>query len=125
MAVTGNMAVNNGQITTGIEILNRPPFEGIPITLDDDSFGETGVVKAGSLITAEGTTATAGADAIGVLLTDVWKERPQGTILKKAYVNLKRIKESLGDDYSTQYGDDISTVQSALPMVIFEEDPGE
>ena len=50
--------------------------------------------------------------------------RPQGTILKKAYVNLTRIKESLGDAYDTMYTN-LDTIKTALPMIVFEEDLGE
>ena len=118
MAVNGNMKVTNATIAGSEEILNRPPYEGVSMTLDDEAFSENGVVKAGSLITAKGTVSAE--EAVGVLLTDVYKERPQGTVLKKAYVNLKRIKESLGEgDYSTQYG----TIPTNLPMIVFEEDP--
>ena len=121
MAITGNMAVTNDTIVSGIEILNRPPYEGVPMTLDDEAFKTDGVVKAGSLIDKGGKVPESAAGAVGILLFDVYKERPQGTILKKAYVNLKRIKESIGDDaYSTQYG---TVPITALPMIVFEEEP--
>ena len=127
MSVTGKMAVANETISGGVEILNRPPYEGVPMTLDDTLFSTSDVVKAGALIKADGTTASAGADAVGILLFDVYKNRPQGTILKKAYVNVTRIKESLGDsDFTTQYGSDgenITTAQESLPMIVFEEIP--
>ena len=121
MAITGNMAVTNDTIVSGIEILNRPPYEGVPMTLDDEVFEKDGVVKAGSLIDKGGKVPESADDAVGILLFDVYKERPQGTILKKAYVNLKRIKESIGDDaYSAQYG---TVPIAALPMIVFEEAP--
>ena len=128
MSVTGKMAVANETISGGVEILNRPPYEGVSMTLADDAFTEgKDVIKAGSLITKDAKTATSGADAVGILLFDVYKNRPQGTILKKAYVNVARIKESLGDsDFTTQYGEsgaNISDAQTALPMIVFEEIP--
>lgn len=127
MAVTGKMAVANETISGGVEILNRPPYEGVPMTLGDTLFSTSDVVKAGALIKADGTTASAGAGAVGILLFDVYKDRPQGTILKKAYVNVTRIKESLGEDFTTQYGEVSGSVseeiQTALPMIVFEEIP--
>lgn len=93
------------------------------MTLDDTMFSTKDVIKAGALIDKDGKTVSSGANAVGILLFDVYKDRPQGTILKKAYVNVTRIKESLGEDYDTQYGDDLQTVQTALPMIVFEEAP--
>lgn len=126
MAVTGTMKVTNQTVGGGVEILNRPPYEGVSMTLDDDAFSDAEVVKAGSIITENGTVSSGGSDAAGILLFDVYKDRPQGTILKKAYVNLKRIKESLGDKYDSQYGSgesNLSAIKTALPMIVFEEKP--
>lgn len=127
MAVTGTMAVKNEAFGNAVEILNRPPYEGVPMTLNDEVFESADVVKAGSVITSEGKIAESGTGAAGILIWDVYKDRPQGTILKKAYVNLNRIKESLGDDaYETQYGvseSNLAAIQSALPMIVFEEKP--
>ena len=94
MSVTGNMAVVNGTAGVGIEILNRPPYEGVPVTIDDEEFASKDVIKAGSLITTDAKVAkSAEAENVaGVLLYDVYKGSPQGTILKKAYVNVKRVK---------------------------------
>ena len=127
MSVTGKMAVANETISGGVEILNRPPYEGVSMTLDSDEvFKSKDVVKAGSLIDKDGKVVSSGTGAVGILLFDVYKDRPQGTILKKAYVNLTRIKESLGEDYETQYGEseaNLKTIQTALPMIVFEEIP--
>lgn len=128
MSVTGKMAVANETISGGVEILNRPPYEGVSMTLDSDEvFKSKDVVKAGSLIDKDGKVVSSGTGAVGILLFDVYKDRPQGTILKKAYVNVTRIKESLGDsDFTTQYGEsgaNISDAQTALPMIVFEEIP--
>lgn len=121
MSVTGNMAVKNATFGTGVEILNRPPYEGVPITLDEDAF-EKDVVKAGTLITKDGKIDNEGTEPFGILLSDVYKDRPQGTVLKKAYVNLKRIKESLGQDtYGTMYAA-VETLKTKLPRIEFEED---
>ena len=125
MAIEGKMKVSNDVVGGGIEILNRPPYEGVPVTLNSTVFADKEVIKAGSLITDKGLVASAAEGAAGVLLFDVYKDAPQGTILKKAYVNVKRIKESLGGDFTTQYGEDVSTAQEKLPMIVFEEISGE
>ena len=122
MAREGKMAVNTATISGGVEILNRPPYEGVSMTLDESAvFSDTDVVKAGSLIDKDGKVAESADNAVGILLFDVYKDRPQGTILKKAYVNLTRVKESIGDEaYQTQY----ATVPiTTLPMIVFEEEP--
>ncbi len=123
MSVTGNMAVKNATFGTGVEILNRPPYEGVPITLDDEAFSDSDVVKAGTLIKKNGTVDDSGAEPFGILLSDVYKDRPQGTVLKKAYVNLKRIKESITEGtYETMYSD-VEALKTKLPRIEFEEEP--
>ena len=122
--VTGKMNVTTAAANGSVEILNRPPYEGVPMTLADEAFSKETVVKAGSLIKADGTVSADGTSPVGILLVDVYKDRPTGTILKKAYVNLTRIKESLGDAFSTAY-EDVSALKTALPMIEFEDAPGE
>ena len=94
-----------------VQILKRKPFEGIAITLDfTDVVGD--VVKAGTPIDADGVASNDG-DAIGILLHDVSKARPQGTILKKAYINTAVAEEHCGLTYA-------SAMKAVLPMVVFE-----
>lgn len=123
--VTGKMSVTTAAVNGSVEILNRPHPEGVPMTLADEAFAENEVVKAGTLIKADGTVSNDGSDPVGVLRVDVYKDRPTGTILKKAYVNLKRIKESVGDSYWGTAYTDVKTLKTALPMIEFEDAPGE
>lgn len=101
-----------------VRILKRPPFEGVPITLDFTSVTDvdagTGrkVVKAGSPISAAGVVANS-SSAIGILLFDVLENRPQGTILKKAYID-----EAVAEAHAGVSYDD--AVKAALPMIVFE-----
>ena len=113
-----NMQYKSASFGGDVQILKRPPFEGVPITLDFSSVSDvdpaTGfkVVKAGTPISVAGVTSNDG-DAIGILLWDVLEDRPQGTILKKAYINLAVAEAHCGltiDD----------AVKAALPMVVFE-----
>lgn len=101
-----------------VQILKRPPFEGVPITLDfsnvetKDTATGLKVVKAGSPISAAGVVANT-SSAIGILLFDVLEDRPQGTILKKAYINKSVAESHCGLTYD-------AAVKAALPMVVFE-----
>lgn len=106
----GDMGVVTQKVNSGVEILNRIPFEGVPMTIDftsvSDTDAETGekVVKAGTPIDGTGkpqkTTPFAG--AVGILLHDVYEGRPQGTILKKAYINHKRVTAHTGITYDAK-----------------------
>ena len=100
-----------------VQILKRKPFEAIPMTLDFSSV-ETKlangkkVVKAGTPIGATGTVDNT-ATVVGILLHDVTEDRPQGTLLKKAYINTEVAKAHSGVTIE-------SAVKTALPMIVFE-----
>lgn len=102
-----------------VEILKRPPFEGIPVTLDFTNVTAVNgkkVVKAGSPIgKGEGTTYVVDNTATveGILLHDVEESRPIGTILKKAYINTSVAQTHSGVTIA-------AAAKGALPMVIFE-----
>ena len=98
-------------------ILKRLPFEGVPMTLDFTSVVATDdagnkVVKAGTPIGPNGTADNTGT-VVGILLYDVIEKRPQGTLLKKAYID-----EDVAKTHSGVTID--SAVKAALPMVVFE-----
>ena len=95
-----------------VEILKRPPFEGIAITLQNTCFNSDGVAKAGSPISKMGLVAN-DENAIGILLHDVYLERPQGTIIKKGYINTAVAQEHSGVTIA-------DAVKTALPMIVFE-----
>ena len=111
-----NMQYEQHTYGADVQILKRPPFEGIPITLDFTSVvaGADGVkrVKAGAPISAAGVVANT-SSAIGILLFDVDEFRPQGTILKKAYLNKSVAEANCGLTYD-------AAVKAALPMIVFE-----
>ena len=100
-----------------VNILKRPPFEAIPLTLDMltvSTFNDKGkkIVRAGSPIDGDGKVANTG-DAVGVLLNDVTEDRPQGKILKKAYIDTETAKDHSGVTIA-------DAVKSANPMLVFE-----
>lgn len=117
----GDMLFESVDIGGQVEILNRTPFEGVPMTIDftsvDTEDADTGekVVYAGTPIDSSGkpqkTTPWTG--AVGILLHDVYESRPQGTILKKAYIN----KTAAEANASVTYDD---ALYKLFPMIVFE-----
>ena len=120
-----NMQYEVKAFAADVEILKRPPFEAIPLTLAQvtaSSLPVSGYTKndegkvvalAGAPINGDGEVDNTG-DAIGILKTDViLNDRPQGVILKKAYIN-----EDVAKTHSGITVD--STVKAVLPMVVFE-----
>ena len=106
------MLVTNTSVQTTPEILKRKLGAEylVPITITDF---DNGVCKAGSPIGADGTVQN-GADAVGILLYDVYEQNPNGSLVKAfAVINTANAKANTGltiDD----------AVKTALPMVIFE-----
>lgn len=104
----GDMLVENYTFGCGAEILNRPPFKAVAMTIDftgvtkKDDTGKL-IVKAGTPISKDGKQVTEApwTDAVGILLVDVREDRPQGTILTEAYVNKKRAQDNSGLTYDT------------------------
>ena len=100
-----------------VQILNRKPFEAIPMTLDFSSVSDKlangkKVVKAGTPIGSAGVVDNTGT-VVGILLHDVTEDRPQGTLLKKAYIKTEVAKTHSGVTID-------QAVKTALPMVVFE-----
>lgn len=99
-----------------VQILKRRPFEGIAITLDfsavADEVNGKKIVKAGTPIGETGVVDNT-ATVVGILLHDVVEDRPQGTVLKKAYINTAVAEKHAGVTYA-------AAVKTALPMVVFE-----
>lgn len=106
------MNVKNTNINSTPEILKRK-LGGellVPVTITEF---EDGVCKAGSPIDEDGAVANS-ADAIGILLYDVYEENPNGSIVKAyATINLANAEANSGltiDD----------AVKTALANVTFE-----
>lgn len=121
----GDMAVTNIAIGGAVEILNRKEFEGVPMTLDftnvdADASGEY-VVKAGTPINGSGVavSSTPWTGAVGILLHDVYKDRPQGTILTEAYVHTDRAETNSGLTYDAA----LTTALNAAGCRIRFEEP--
>ena len=100
-----------------VQILKRKPFEAIPMTLDFTSVSTKlangkKVVKAGTPIGSTGVLDNT-ATVVGILLHDVTEDRPQGTLLKKAYIDTAVAQEHSGVTIE-------AAVKTALPMIVFE-----
>jgi len=103
----GDMAYKSADIADSTLILNRAEFEGVPMTIDftdvTDTYGDTGrlIVKAGTPINASGVpvVATPWTGATGILLDDVTDNRPQGTVLTQAYINVTKAQAHSGLTY--------------------------
>lgn len=117
----GDMLFESVDIGGQVEILNRSPFEGVPMTIDFTSVSTTDpdsgekVVRAGMPISAAGAEVktTPWTGAVGILLHDVYESRPQGTILKRAYINKTAAQANASVTYD-------ATLEGMLPMIVFE-----
>lgn len=111
-----NMQFEQKAYAGDVQILKRKPFEAIPMTLDFSSVvaGADGkkVVKAGTPIGKTGVADNT-ATVVGILLHDVPEDRPQGTLLKKAYINTAVAQAHSGITIT-------AAVKTALPMIVFE-----
>lgn len=120
----GDMAVTTATYGMGTEILNRPPFKGVSMTIDFDGVSpdEKGytVVKAGTPIDKGGKVvkATPWTGAVGILFQDVYIERPQGTLLTEAYVHTGRAQTNSGLTYDAAL---VTAMMNAGNRIRFEE----
>ena len=106
------MQVKNTNVTTTPEILKRKLGAEyvVPVTITEF---DNGVCKAGSPIGADGKVQN-GADAVGILLYDVYEQNPNGSLIKAfAVVNTANAEANTGLTIE-------DAVKTALPMVIFE-----
>jgi len=110
MAIQG-MGATHITVADEVEILKRPGFEAIALTLDSTAFTD-GVCKAGAPLGSDGTIKN-DASCIGINLNDVYVDYPQATVLKKAYVSNAKITAN----YGTAIAD---TAKAKLPMIVFE-----
>ena len=122
----GDMKVTNYKVGTQVEILNRLPSEGVPMTIDftsnystDSETGEK-YMPAGMPIDSAGKAAktTPFTGAVGILLHDVYESRPQGTILKKAYINTTRAKSNCSVTYDAAL---VAALVNAGCRIVFED----
>lgn len=93
-----------------VNILANDHYVGKPMTLNfADVTG--GVVKAGTPMAATGVAAN-DATAIGVLLSDVYAQRPIGTVVIHGFIDSKKAQTHSGVTVA-------ATAKTALPLVAF------
>lgn len=121
----GDMIGENVKFGFGVEILNRPNFTGVPMTIDFSSVTDTEdngkkVVRAGTPISGVGVpvTTTPWTGATGILLVDVYEDRPQGTLLTEAYIHTGRAQKNSGLTYD---GALVTAMNNAGNRIRFEE----
>lgn len=111
-----NMQFEQTSYLGDVQILKRKPFEAISMTLDfknvTNEVNGKKIVKAGTPIGASGVADNT-ATVVGILLHDVLEDRPQGTLLKKAYINTAAAQKHSGVTIA-------AAVKTALPMIVFE-----
>ena len=112
------MEFKETSVTTQLEILKRK-LGGelfVPIKLDDSAFTD-GVCKAGNPISAEGKKVNGGgseAAAVGILLNDVYKSNPNGTLVK-AFACVNEANANANASITIA-----ASVKTALPLIVFE-----
>ena len=108
------MKFSEASIASTPEILKRKLGGELcePITIDFTDV-TSGVVKAGSPISSSGVVANT-ADAVGILLNDVYSENPNGSIVKAfACVNITNSESNSGLTIA-------AAVKTALSHIVFE-----
>lgn len=105
-----NMAVKRNNVTPDPEILYNARYTGKAITLDEGAFSD-GVCKAGTPI-GEGGVVANSASALGVLLHDVYQERPQATIVIGGYIHTAHAEEHSGVSI-------VEAAKTAMKNVVF------
>lgn len=111
-----NMQYEKTTYSGDVQILKREPNEAIPLTLDFEEVttkvNDKKIVKAGTPIGKDGKVDNT-ATVVGILRFDVTEDRPQGVLLKKAYLNTAVAEKHSGVTYD-------AAAKTALPMIVFE-----
>lgn len=103
----GDMLVKEIAFGGNVDILNRPTYDAVPMTLNFTGVSSTTadgrkVIKAGTPINGSGTpiTVTPWTGAVGILLIDVTEDYPTGAVIKgNAYVNVTKAQSNSGLTY--------------------------
>lgn len=111
-----SMGYTKKSVSGTVEILFNSDYTGRALTLDTSAFTD-GVCKAGTPIAATGKKATTNettktSNALGILLSDVMQDRPQGTVVYYGTINTAVAQTHSGVTY------DVET-KAALKNVVF------
>ena len=114
----GDMLVETLGVSNEVEILNRKEFEAVPMTVDfSDVVGD--VVKAGTPVSSAGIPVTSSpwSGAVGILLHDCYKDRPQVAMLKVGYVHTTRAQANSNLTYNATL---VTVLNAAGCRIAFE-----
>lgn len=121
----GDMKIDTLAVSAEEEILNRKEFQAVANTVDfadvsDIAANGLKVVKAGTPVDKDGipVKSTPWTNAVGILLHDVYEDRPQTAVLKQAYIHVTRAQKNSGLTYD---GALASALNLAGCRIVFEE----
>lgn len=121
----GDMKIDTLAVGAEEEILNRKEFQAVANTIDFSEVSDTDsnglkVVKAGTPVDKDGkpVKSTPWANAVGILLHDVYEDRPQTAVLKQAYINTTRAQKNSKLTYD---GALAAALNLAGCRIVFEE----
>lgn len=122
----GDQRVETIGFGAGAEILNRPPYKAVPMTIDftnvttTDPVSGRKIVKAGTPIDKDGVPVTASpwSGALGILFLDAEEGQYNGQILTEAYINVTWAQNNSGLTYD---GALVNAMNNAGNRIRFEE----
>ena len=121
----GDMKIDTLAVGAEEEILNRKEFQAVANTIDFSEVSDTAsnglrVVKAGTPVDKDGkpVKSTPWENAVGILLHDVYEDRPQTAVLKQAYINTTRAQKNSKLTYD---GALAAALNLAGCRIVFEE----
>lgn len=121
----GDMRIDTLKVGAEEEILNRKEFQAVANTVDFSGISDTAdnglkVVKAGTPVDKDGKPVkeTPWTNAYGILLHDVYEDRPQSAVLKQAYIHTGRAQKNSGLTYDAAL---VSALNLTGCRIVFEE----
>lgn len=121
----GDMRIDTLKVGAEEEILNRKEFQAVANTVDFSSVSDIAdnglkIVKAGTPVDKDGKPIkeTPWANAYGILLHDVYEDRPQSAVLKQAYIHAGRAQKHSGLKYDAAL---VSALNLTGCRIVFEE----
>ena len=121
----GDMRIDTLKVGAEEEILNRKEFQAVANTVDFSSVSDIAdnglkIVKAGTPVDKDGKPIeeTPWTNAYGILLHDVYEDRPQSAVLKQAYIHTGRAQEHSGLTYDAAL---VSALNLTGCRIVFEE----
>lgn len=111
------MKVTTTKFNSSVNILKHDHTVSVPFTVDFTSVNDTDetgmkILKAGTIMKADGTAATASDTPAGILLHDVREDNPNTALIIHGFVDKAQIKVSTGADVD-------ETLAGKLTMIAF------